>query len=260
MSSLTAHRRHPAAIAVVLFLGLLITGALYAVFVPKNASAADASASDITAGHQLFLANCSSCHGANAAGGPNAPSLVGVGAAAVDFQVGTGRMPMEQPGVQAQRLNKPQFDSKQTSQLAAYVASLGTGPGIPSKEYTSATGDPARGGELFRVNCAMCHNFAGSGGALTRGKFAPSLMDVSGQHMYEAMITGPQNMPVFNDSNLSPKDKRDIITYLTNVRTEANQGGANLGNLGPVPEGLFAWTLGIGAMIGAAVWLGKKAA
>lgn len=260
MSFLTARRRHPAALIVVLLLALVITGGLYSIFAPKNAGAADASGSDVAAGRALFLSNCSTCHGAAATGSNNGPSLVGVGAAAVDFQVGTGRMPMTQPGIQAGRLSKAQFSGVEIRQLAAYVASLGNGPAIPDSQYTGATGNAAKGGELFRVNCAMCHNFAGSGGALTRGKYAPSLMDVSGKHIYEAMLTGPQNMPIFNDTNISPSDKRDIITYLTGIKSEANQGGGNLGNLGPVPEGLFAWTLGILAMIAAAVWLGKKAA
>ncbi|RNI24400.1 c-type cytochrome [Flexivirga caeni] len=259
MSSLVARRRHPAAIAVVLLLGLILTGGLYAAFAPKNADAASGDTQAVAAGHNLFLANCATCHGLEAAGGDGGPSLVGVGAAAVDFQVGTGRMPLANPAVQA-RQGKVQFSSEEISQLAAYVASLGVGPGIPPSSLTSGGGDIAKGGELFRVNCAMCHNFAGSGGALTRGKFAPSLMDVSGRHMYEAMLTGPQSMPVFNNSNLSPQDKKDIISFLQNVKTEPSPGGWSLGNLGPVPEGLFAWTFGIGVLILIAIWLGKKAA
>ena len=262
MSSLAARRRHPAALLVVLLLGLVLTGGLYALFAPKNADASNASvasADQVSEGKQLFLSNCASCHGISAAGGPNGPSLVGVGAAAVDFQVATGRMPMQQPGVQAGRAT-PQFDQKQTNALAAYVASLGDGPAVPSKEYTSGGGNVAKGGELFRVNCAMCHNFAGSGGALTRGKYAPPLMNVSEKHIYEAMLTGPQSMPVFNDTNLSPKDEQDVIAYLKYIETEASPGGHSLGNLGPVADGLFAWTIFIGILIGFAVWLGKKAA
>ena len=259
MSSLVARRRHPAAIAIVLLLGLILTGGLYAAFAPKDADAAATSSQAVAAGHKLFLSNCATCHGVNATGTDAAPSLVGVGAAAVDFQVGTGRMPLANPGVQAER-GKVQFNSTEISQLSAYVASLGTGPSIPSSSLTSGGGDIAKGGELFRVNCAMCHNFAGSGGALTRGKFAPNLMDVSGRHIYEAMLTGPQSMPVFNNSNLSPQDKKDIISFLMNVKTEASPGGWSMGNLGPVTEGLFAWTIGIGMLIFIAVWLGKKAA
>ena len=106
------------------------------------------------------------------------PSLVGVGAAAVDFQVGTGRMPMQMYGPQAMQ-KPPQFNDKQTKQLAAYVASLGAGPAIPEAQYLDEKGDAAKGGELFRVNCAMCHNAAAAGGALTRGKFAPALAGVT---------------------------------------------------------------------------------
>jgi ubiquinol-cytochrome c reductase cytochrome c subunit len=259
VSSLVARRRHPAAIAIVLLLGLIITGGLYAAFAPKSADAATSNTQAVAAGHKLFLSNCATCHGLDAAGGDGGPSLIGVGAAAVDFQVSTGRMPLTSPGVQAQR-GTPQFDEEETSQLSAYVASLGDGPAVPEGKYTSGGGDIAKGGELFRVNCAMCHNFAGSGGALTRGKFAPNLMDVTGRQMYEAMLTGPQSMPVFNDTNLSPTDKKDIISFLMNVKTEASPGGWSMGNLGPVPEGLFAWTIGIGLLILIAVWLGKKAA
>ena len=93
----------------------------------------------------------------------------------------------------------------------------------------------------------MCHNFAGSGGALTRGKYAPNLRDVTGAHIYEAMVTGPQSMPVFNDANITPENKRDIIAYLHDVDKTQNPGGLNLGNLGPVSEGLFVWIFGLGA-------------
>ena len=95
----------------------------------------------------------------------------------------------------------------------------------------------------------MCHNFAGAGGALTRGKYAPALSDVTGTHIYEAMVTGPQSMPVFNDANITPEDKRDIIAFLHNIDKNENAGGLNLGNLGPVSEGLFAWIFGLGVLI-----------
>lgn len=260
MSSLAAHRRHPASLVLVLLFGLVVTGGLYALFAPTNASAAEGSTTQAAAGKQIFLANCATCHGQDGNGRENNPSLVGVGAAAVDFQVSSGRMPLANPAVQAERNPNVQFTKEEISQLAAYVASLGPGPGIPPSEYTSLGGNIAKGGELFRVNCAMCHNVSGAGGALTRGKYAPSVMPASGRQVYEAMLTGPQSMPIFNDQNLSPQSKKDIIAYLHNVKTAPSQGGNDLGNLGPVTEGLFAWTIGIGLMIGAAVWLGRKAA
>ena len=104
----------------------------------------------------------------------------------------------------------------------------------------------------------MCHNAAGAGGALTHGKFAPSLEGVSEQHIYEAMVTGPQNMPVFTDANLSPEDKQDIITFLKNIEANGSPGGAELGSLGPVSEGLFIWTAGLGLVIAFTIWLTSR--
>jgi ubiquinol-cytochrome c reductase cytochrome c subunit len=170
-------------------------------------------------------------------------------------------MPMAAPGVQAPRTERVKFTDEQIAAMAAYVASLAPGPAVPEAEYSSGEGgDVARGGELFRVNCAMCHNFAGSGGALTRGKYAPALRDIEGKHIYEAMATGPQSMPVFNDTNISPEGKNDIIAFLHSIDEQENPGGMALGNLGPVSEGLFIWVFGLGIMIGFAVWLGQKSA
>lgn len=261
MNALAARRRHPAAIALLILLGLVVTGLAYSAFAPKPASAATASADQIQQGKKLFLANCASCHGLQAQGTKEGPSLVGVGAASVDFQMGTGRMPLAAPNVQAPRPNEVRFSDEEIAAVAAYIASLAPGPGIPDEEYTDGKGgNVARGAELFRVNCAMCHNFAGSGGALTRGKYAPSLRNIEGRHIYEAMVSGPQSMPVFNDDNISPQGKEDIIAFLHAVDEQENVGGMSLGNLGPVSEGLFAWVFGLGLLVGFAVWLGKKAA
>ncbi|MBM6402436.1 cytochrome bc1 complex diheme cytochrome c subunit [Phycicoccus sonneratiae] len=269
MNALAARRRHPAAIAVLLMIGLFLTGAVYAAVAPEPADATTKAlpAQSVEEGKALFRANCATCHGLNAEGRATGqgdkvagPPLAGVGAAAVDFQVGTGRMPMAQPGVQAQK-GTVKFDEDQIAALGAYVASLSPGPAVPSDEAVDASkGDPALGGELFRVNCAMCHNFAGSGGALTRGKYAPALKDVSAKHIYEAMATGPQSMPVFNDANVTPENKRDIIAFLDTVDRQESPGGLTLGSLGPVTEGLFAWVFGLGILVGCAVWLGSKAA
>ena len=241
-------------------MGLLITGGLYAVATTVNeakASTTSYSADDVEEGGKLFEANCATCHGMGASGSEAGPSLVGVGAAAVDFQVGTGRMPMQMNGPQA--MKKPvQFNDEQTNQLSAYVASLGAGPAIPEEGLLDEGGDAAAGGELFRVNCAMCHNAAAAGGALTRGKFAPALADVSGKHIYEAMVTGPQNMPVFNDMTLTTEEKRDVISYLLFLQDTQSPGGFTLGSLGPVSEGLFIWIFGIGALIAITVWITAK--
>ncbi|MFI7589493.1 c-type cytochrome [Spongisporangium articulatum] len=261
MTSIAARRRHPLATAALVLLGLLITGVVYAAAMPGQADAASGTTSaDVQAGRKLFLANCSTCHGMNAEGRDNAPSLVGVGSAAVDFQVGTGRMPLAASGPQAPKA-PVRLNTTEISQLAAYVASLGPGPATPdSATVNPEAGDASRGNAIFRTNCAMCHNSAGKGGALTRGKYAPNLTGVTPTHIYEAMVTGPQSMPVFNDMTLNPQAKRDVIAYLTEVNETPNPGGFSLGRLGPVSEGLVGWVVGLGLCIGAAVWLGSKSA
>lgn len=271
---LSAKRRSPLAGVVVLLMGLLFTGGAYAVLSP--AVATDDLASDqalVDQGRELFLVGCASCHGRNAEGvvakdgSQYGPSLVGVGAAAVDFQVATGRMPMAAPGVQAPRKN-PVYNEEETRALAAYVASLGPGPSIPTEEQYSREMIPegereeslVRGGEFFRTNCTACHNFDGSGGALPGGKLAPTLEGVTEKHMYEAMITGPQQMPVFSDDVLKPDEKRDIIAYVKSLDENPGYGGFSMGSLGPVSEGMFAWIVGIGSLVGFAVWIAAHTA
>jgi quinol---cytochrome-c reductase cytochrome c subunit len=268
---LSRRRRHRAAGLVVLLFGLLAVGAVYSAAVPGSKAAADDSAQSqqIEEGRKLFAVSCASCHGLNAEGGTvpgsknsvAAPSLIGVGAAAVDFQVGTGRMPAQQPGAQVPR-KPPVFNATETAALAAYVASLAPGAPIPPEsayDVSKATEEQiTRGGELFRTNCTACHNFAGQGGALPRGRYAPSLMGVDPKYIYEAMLTGPQQMPVFSDHVLTPQDKRDVIAYIKGMEEQSDPGGFSLGRLGPVTEGLFGWLFGIGALIAVAVWIGAK--
>lgn len=253
-------RRHPLATAALVLTGLLVTGAAYAGF---NSTAATAEVSmdspaTIEEGQRLFAANCATCHGMNAEGTPDGPSLIGAGAASVHFQVGTGRMPLAFQGPQG--MVKPeQFTEEQTLQLAAYVASLAPGPELPDEKYLQADGDAANGGALFRINCAMCHNVSAAGGALTEGKYAPPLGGVPATHIYSAMVTGPQNMPVFNETNLTPQEKADIITYLKYIEEQPAVGGLGLGSIGPVAEGLFIWVIGLGIIIAFTVWITAKA-
>jgi ubiquinol-cytochrome c reductase cytochrome c subunit len=264
VKKLSARRRHPLAAVVVLLLALAATGGLYAAFAPASKAQADTTAQSlaIDEGKKLYSVGCASCHGTGGQGSSDGPSLVGVGAAAVDFQVGTGRMPAQQPGAQIPK-KKVIYSQAEIDQLAAYIASLGAGPTVPTKSQVSPEGaDIAKGGELFRTNCAQCHNFTGKGGALTHGKFAPSLEGVDPKHIYEAMQTGPQNMPSFPDTTLSEKNKKDIIAYLNAVNGDDTEspGGLDLGGLGPVSEGLFGWIFGLGALVAVAVWVAARTA
>jgi quinol---cytochrome-c reductase cytochrome c subunit len=254
----------------VVLLTLVLFGGAYAALAPAPKAGAETADPELVAhGKRLFEVSCASCHGVagegiNASGKDDTsfgPSLLGVGAAAVDFQVGTGRMPMEAAGPEATR-KPPTMSPEETAALAAYVATFQPGPAIPTAGQVNPAGvsdaDLAQGGELFRTNCAGCHNFVGRGGPLPDGRVAPPLQGVRPVHMFEAMETGPQQMPVFSNEVITPEDKRHIIAYLQRTEHQPSEGGLTLGSLGPVPEGLWAWIAGVGACIVIAVWLGAK--
>ncbi len=250
--------------AFVVLLALVLFGGAYALVQPNESANAKAPESaDIAAGRSLFVsAGCVTCHGLNAEGVPQkGPTLIGVGAASANFQLGTGRMPLAQPGQQAEA-RTPVFTDAEIERLAAYVASLAPGPAIPAPEQLDTSNlsdaDLAEGGELFRTNCAGCHNFAGKGGALPDGAVAPALTNTSSLHIYEAMLTGPGQMPVFGDATMTPDDKRKVIAYVEHIRTADSPGGSALGSLGPVTEGLWGWIAGIGSLVVIAVWLASR--
>jgi len=258
---INARRRRPVAGYAALLLGLVVVGLLYGALTRTGGGAQAEPTSpsqDIAAGQALFEATCSSCHGLDAQGTSQAPSLIGAGAAAVYFQMSTGRMPAKEVGAENER--KPTtFTQQQIYEIADYVASLGGGPAIPDAQQVSTVGaDTALGSQLFSANCAQCHGFAGAGGALTYGKDAPPLTAATPTQIYTAMLTGPEAMPVFSDGDLSPQAKRDIIAYIVDTRTEPNPGGFSLGRTGPITEGLVVFLGGIGFLVLISMWLTAK--
>jgi ubiquinol-cytochrome c reductase cytochrome c subunit len=262
VSWIIARRRRPVAGYAALLLGLVVVALVYGALTRTGGSAqasAPASAQqDIAQGKALFDATCSSCHGLDAQGTTQAPSLVGAGAAAVDFQMSTGRMPAKEVG--AENVRGPvRYTKQQIYEIADYIASLGGGPAVPDAQQVSTVGaNTALGSQLFMANCAQCHGFAGDGGALTYGKFAPALTQATPTQIFEAMLTGPEAMPVFSDGAISPSAKRDIIAYITDTRTEPNPGGLSLGRIGPVTEGLVVFLGGMGFLVLIALWITAK--
>jgi len=85
------------------------------------------------------------------------------------------------------------------------------------------------------------------------------LMGVEPKHIYEALVTGPQSMPVFSDKTLTPEEKLSVIKWIKAAEAEPNLGGATMGRVGPVTEGLLVWVLGLGILIAVAVWLTTRA-
>jgi ubiquinol-cytochrome c reductase cytochrome c subunit len=258
-----ARRRFGAAVRMIAALAL--AGGVYTAFAPgafaqdpKQLSAA------ATEGKALFDNSCITCHGLNAEGvAGRGPSLIGAGSAAVEFQVGTGRMPADRQEAQAED-KRPVFNDAQTQQIAQYIQELGGGPQLPAGTLTDdLQADPealSKGGQLFRQNCTSCHGFGGAGGALSSGKYAPSLHDATAKTIYAAMLTGPQSMPVFGDNELTPDQKREIITYVTvQLQQDKDPGGLfNLGRYGPVTEGLAIFLVGMTILVFAALWIAGK--
>jgi ubiquinol-cytochrome c reductase cytochrome c subunit len=262
VSWINARRRRPAAGYAALLLGLVVVALVYGALTSQGgvtaASAATGTQQNIAAGKALFQATCSSCHGLDAQGTSQAPSLIGAGAAAVYFQMSTGRMPAKEVGAENER-GPVTFTRRQIEDIAGYIASLGGGPAIPTAEQVDPRlGNPGIGYELFSANCSQCHGFAGAGGALTYGKDAPALTASTPTQIYTAMLTGPEAMPVFADGALPPEAKRDIIAYITQTRVEPNPGGFSLGRTGPVTEGLVIFLGGLGFLVIIALWITAK--
>ncbi|SCL14294.1 ubiquinol-cytochrome c reductase cytochrome c subunit [Micromonospora nigra] len=240
---------------------LVLAGGLYAVFAPQaQAQEEPGNRAAAAEGEALFEVGCITCHGRSAGGVEGrGPSLINVGGASVEFQVGSGRMPLARQEAQALR-KPPLYTDEEVRQLAAYIESLGVGPVVPDDvDALVEDANLARGGELFRINCSQCHAFGGGGGALSSGKFAPSLYPASDRIIYAAMLSGPQNMPVFGDTTLTPEEKADVIAYIQQViQSDTDPGGFNLGRYGPSTEGVAIFLVGIVALVFASLWIAGK--
>jgi ubiquinol-cytochrome c reductase cytochrome c subunit len=243
---------------VVLATALLAMGGAYAVFAgTSGASDTTSSAADVDAGRQLYATSCITCHGVNLEGVKDrGVSLLGVGGAAVYFQVSTGRMPATVQGSEQYR-KTAKFTDEQTRQLAAYVQSLGGGPEIPTGTLTDNK-NIAAGGDLFRLNCASCHGTTFKGAPLSAGKKAPSLNSSTDLQLYTAMLTGPESMPIFSDNQLTPDEKRQIVSYVQTIKASQDPGGHGIDRIGPVSEAIVIWTAGIGVLMLAILWIGAK--
>lgn len=203
----------------------------------------------------MFLADCATCHGPQGRGSSRGPTLKGVGAASVDFMVRTGRMPLAAPDDQMKR-RSPKYTGRQLNDLIAYASSLTDGgPAVPQVDV--AAGDVARGAEVYRLQCAACHAWAGTGGAL-EGRQAPPVTPATPVQVAEAVRTGPGTMPVFGRAALSAKQVNDLSAYVQTLDHPDNRGGSPLKYLGPVAEGAVAIVIGLGAAIAMTRFLGER--
>ncbi|MBE7188392.1 cytochrome c [Jatrophihabitans endophyticus] len=265
-SSTTSPSRPRSALRRRLGAGAVLLGALaamggaYATFATSSgASDSGQSASSVSAGRQLYDNSCITCHGANLEGVQgNGPSLVGVGSAAVYFQVSTGRMPLAQNGAYAAPHGINKYTEAQVEQLGSYVESVGGGPSVPKGSLEAASSTLGQGGELYRLNCASCHGTTFKGAPLAGGASAPSLNGATAKQIYAAMLSGPENMPIFGDNAVSPKEKREIVAYVQTLKASADPGGNGIDRIGPVSEAIVMWVGGVGAIMIAILWIGAR--
>jgi len=218
------------------------------------------AAGELATGRTLFVQNCSTCHGIDASGSDRAPPLLGLGAATIDLWLSSGWMPLRNPTAEPAR--KPAaFPRAEVLDIVRYVTSLAPSfgnPGIPFGLDISHA-DVAEGFSMFALNCAPCHTITGAGDALANGLQAPPLHGVTKTMVWEAIRTGPGNMPRFGPGTLSEAQVVDVVGYVVkNIEHPYSPGGLSLGGVGPVAEGFVGLFVGVGACLLAAFWVGDR--
>ncbi|HEY6961064.1 MAG TPA: c-type cytochrome [Gaiellaceae bacterium] len=220
---------------------------------------------NIGGGASLYAANCSSCHGPAGEGVRNTrrgagdvpgqgPPLRNVGARAADFYLRTGYMPLENPGQQPSR-SKVLFSEQELRALVKYVASFGSGPGIPQPHPEQ--GSVSVGQKLFVDHCAGCHQIVAEGGYVT-GARVPPLEDATDTQIAEAVRIGPYLMPKFSKTQVTPDQLNSLIAYIDYTKHPDDAGGWSLGHLGPWPEGMVTWLLAAAALVALCMTIGKR--
>jgi ubiquinol-cytochrome c reductase cytochrome c subunit len=206
---------------------------------------------DVAFGRELYLEHCAACHGVEARGTELGPDLVGVGAASADFYLRTGRMPAAD-SIGQQLSKEVAFNDAEILALVRYVDSLGTGPPIPQVDLSDT--NPSDGQQLFIENCAACHGATGSGGAVGKEATAPGLRSPTPTQIAEAVTIGPGQMPVFT---FPDEDLNDLVAHVRYLATQKHPGGADIGSIGPVPEGWVAWFIGMFALLVIVLFIGR---
>jgi ubiquinol-cytochrome c reductase cytochrome c subunit len=224
---------------------------------PQNPTKSFPSSPQLVAeGYNLYQQSCSSCHGIALRGTPGiAPSLIGVGPGPVDFYLSSGRMPLANPTDQPTR-NRPLFNRGQIDALIAYISTFG-GPAAPTADPSK--GNLALGLHEFTLNCAGCHQSVARGG-LTLGAVVPNLDQATPQQVAEAVRMGPYLMPRFDSKQIDQHQLDSIARYVLWTRRPDNAGGWGIYNIGPIPEGMVAWFIGLAALVIVARLIGERTA
>ena len=247
-------RRAVAGVGVLLVAGgILLIQSAQAVTGP--AAVGSATTSEVDRGRSLFVERCATCHGVSAQGTSQGPSILDLGAAAYDFQMSTGRMPLEQPTDQPVR-RRPVLTRSEIDAIMAYLESLSfLGPGIP--DVHPELGDSSKGEGIYQLNCAACHGVTGNGGAVGPQR-APDVHEATLRQVAEAVRTGPGTMPLFGRGVISVEDMNSLLRYVQYLREPDDRGGAGLNHVGPLIEGFVAVVIGLGILVLATRFIGER--
>ena len=245
-----------------LFATPFLLAGVAAVFLVPQADAAPRPQAPRTDVMQIYLADCATCHGADAHGTNRGPSLVGVGRASLDYYLTTGRMPITNPNLflgnpdQEIKRQTPAYPPATINALEDYIVGL-TGPGGPPIPDMNPNANRAAGGEIFRLQCAACHAWAGDGGALLHRE-APELHDATSTQIGEAVRVGPGLMPAFGHAAIDNRQLDQLAAYVRYLAHPADRGGNPLWHLGPFAEGFVAWAIGMTFLLLTVRWIGER--
>lgn len=223
-------------------------------------------------GRNLYLRDCSFCHGSQGRGTTNGPSLrEGTsGAALTDFVLRTGRMPLDRPRAQS-KPKEPVYTKEEIHAIVDYVVRAFEPPGPDVPAVHAGAGDLSNGQELYEQNCAACHAPTAIGGAMltqqqgrqgrggTTGVLIPGLERSDKVEIAEAVRTGPGAMPVFGPELVTDEELDSLVRYTLYLKKPNDAGGLAIGHVGPVAEGFVGWTFGLGILVVFIRWIGTKA-
>jgi ubiquinol-cytochrome c reductase cytochrome c subunit len=234
---------------------------------PGSSGAAPPTGRSPSSVQTTYLRDCAVCHGADARGTDLGPDLHGAGAAQVDFQLATGRMPVptgdaansrpRPSAAEAQARRTPKYDAATRRALVEYVVDLAGGGGPPIPDIDAGAGNVAAGGTTFRLQCAACHAWSGDGGALLQRE-APSTHPATPLEIAEAVRSGPGNMPAFGRAAVSDEQLQSLVKYVRYLDHADDRGGTPLWHLGPLAEGAVAIVIGLGVLVLAVRWIGTR--
>jgi ubiquinol-cytochrome c reductase cytochrome c subunit len=213
---------------------------------PSASSSPAPAPTDVAAGKELYEERCSTCHGSAGEGTFQGPPIAGLGPAYYDFMMSTGRMPLDQPGVQA-RPRPPVLRPDEIRAISDYLQTVAPG-GVPIPHVNPLAGDLSLGEETYQGNCAPCHGIAGRGGAVGP-QIAPPLIHTEPTQVAEAVRIGPGAMPVFDEGTIDQHTLDSVVAYVVYLRHPDDRGGSGLGGVGPLVEGFVALFGGLGLIV-----------